>query len=154
MSHATRGEYTITTGSHAQDLEAIHGFLTNSYWSPGVPIEVVERAIANSLCFGLFRGKDQVGFARVITDKATFAYLADVYVLESHRGQGLSKWLLEVIQRHEDLQGLRRFMLATRDAHGLYAQFGFTALANPSRMMEIVNADLYRQPSLPVERSP
>jgi GNAT superfamily N-acetyltransferase len=95
-----------------------------------------------------------VGFARVITDKATFAYLADVYVLESHRGQGLSKWLLEVIQRHEDLQGLRRFMLTTRDAHGLYAQFGFTALANPSRMMEIVNADLYRQPSLPVERSP
>jgi GNAT superfamily N-acetyltransferase len=154
MSHATRGEYTITTGSHAQDLEAIHAFLTNSYWSPGLPIEVVERAIANSLCFGLFRGKDQVGFARVITDKATFAYLADVYVLESHRGQGLSKWLLEVIQGHEDLQGLRRFMLATRDAHGLYAQFGFTSLANPSRMMEIVNADVYQVPSLPVERSP
>ena len=154
MSHATRGKYTITTDSHAQDLEAIHGFLTRSYWSPGVPIEIVERAIANSLCFGLFCGKDQVGFARVITDKATFAYLADVYVLESHRGQRLSKWLLEVIQGHEDLQGLRRFMLATRDAHGLYAQFGFTALANPSRMMEIVDAEVYQVASLPVERSP
>ena len=147
MSHATRGEYTITTDRHRLDVEAIHGFLTNSYWSPGVPIEIVERAIANSLCFGLFNGKDQVGFARVITDKSTFAYLADVYVLESHRGKGLSKWLLEVIQGHEDLQGLRRFMLATRDAHGLYAQFGFTSLANPSRMMEIFNADAYRAPS-------
>ena len=138
-----RGEYTITTDRHCLDLEAIHGFLTNSYWSPGVPIEIVERAIANSLCFGLFHVKDQVGFARVITDKATFAYLADVYVLETHRGQGLSKWLLKVIQGHQDLQGLRRVMLATRDAHGLYAQFGFTALANPSRMMEIVDADAY-----------
>src|ERR1700720_1785070 len=92
-----RAEYTITTDSNRLDLEAIHGFLTNSYWSPGVPIEIVERAIANSLCFGLVHGKDQVGFARVVTDKTTFAYLADVYVLESHRGQGLSKWLLEVI---------------------------------------------------------
>jgi len=154
MSYVTRGEYTITTDRNRLDLEAIHGFLTNSYWSPGVRIEIVERAIANSLCFGLFHGKDQVGFARVITDKSTFAYLADVYVLESHRGRGLSKWLLDMIQGHEDLQDLRRFMLTTRDAHGLYAQFGFTALANPSRMMEIVNADLYRQPSLPVERSP
>jgi GNAT superfamily N-acetyltransferase len=95
-----------------------------------------------------------VGFARVITDKATFAYLADVYVLESHRGQGLSKWLLEVIQGYEDLQGLRRFMLATRDAHGLYAQFGFTALANPSRIMEILNADAYHAPPLQGERPP
>ena len=154
MSHATRGEYTITTDRNRLDLEAIHGFLTNSYWSPGVRIEIVERAIANSLCFGLFHGKDQVGFARVITDKSTFAYLADVYVLESHRGQGLSKWLLDLIQGHEDLQGLRRFMLTTRDAHGLYAQFGFTALANPSRMMEIVNTDVYQVASLPVEKCP
>ena len=144
-----RGEYSITTDRHRLDLEAIHGFLTNSYWSPGVSIEIVERAIANSLCFGVFHKQDQVGFARVITDRATFAYLADVYVLESHRGKGLSKWLLEVIQGHQDLQGLRRFMLATRDAHGLYAQFGFTALANPSRMMEILDADAYHAPSLP-----
>jgi GNAT superfamily N-acetyltransferase len=119
-----------------------------------VPIEIVERAIANSLCFGLFHGQDQVGFARVITDKATFAYLSDVYVLESHRGQGLAKWLLEVIQGHENLQGLRRFMLATRDAHVLYAQFGFAALANPSRMMEILNADAYRPPPLQGQQPP
>jgi GNAT superfamily N-acetyltransferase len=149
-----RGEYTITTDMNILDLEAIHDFLTHSYWSPGVPIEIVERAIANSLCFGLFHGQYQVGFARVITDKATFAYLADVYVLESHRGQGLSKWLLEVIQGHENLQGLRRFMLATRDAHGLYAQFGFAALANPSRMMEILNADAYHAPPLQEQQPP
>ena len=144
-----RGEYTITTNRHALDLNAIHDFLTRSYWSLGVPIGIVERAIANSLCFGLFHGKGQVGFARVITDKATFAYLADVYVLDSHRGKGLSKWLLEVIQGHEHLQGLRRFMLATRDAHGLYSQFGFKELANPSRIMEIVNENAYRSQSMP-----
>jgi GNAT superfamily N-acetyltransferase len=154
ISVMRRGEYTATTDRHRLDLEAIHDFLTHSYWSPSVPIETVERAIANSLCFGLFHGQDQVGFARVITDKATFAYLSDVYVLESHRGKGLSKWLLEVIQGHEELQGLRRFMLATRDAHGLYAQFGFTALADPSRLMEIVNADVYQVPSLQVEQPP
>jgi GNAT superfamily N-acetyltransferase len=148
-----RGEYTITTDKDRLDRGAIHAFLTKSYWSPGVPIAIVERAIANSLCFGLFHGHDQVGFARVITDKATFAYLSDVYVLESHRGRGLSKWLLEVIQGHADLQGLRRFLLGTRDAHGLYAQFGFTELAFPSRMMEILNADPYRPPPTPAERS-
>ncbi|MGB6307878.1 MAG: GNAT family N-acetyltransferase [Steroidobacteraceae bacterium] len=139
-----RGEYSITTNRDQLDAAAIHEFLTGSYWSPGVPLAVVKRAIANSLCFGVLHGRDQVGFARVITDKATFAYLADVYVLQAHRGQGLSKWLLEVIRGHGDLQGLRRFMLATRDAHGLYAQFGFTPLANPSRVMEILNADVYR----------
>jgi GNAT superfamily N-acetyltransferase len=126
------------------DLEAIHAFLTESYWSPGIPIATLERAMANSLCFGVFHGQDQVGLARVITDKASFAYLADVYVLEPHRGLGLCKWLLEVIQAHPDLQGLRRFMLATRDAHGLYRQFGFEPLANPSRMMEIVKPNVYR----------
>lgn len=148
MSEAKRrGEYIITTDRQTLDLGAIHDFLTRSYWSPGVPIEVVERAVANSLCFGLFHRRDQVGFARVVTDKATFAYLADVYVLDAHRGQGLSKWLLEVILGHEDLQGLRRFMLATRDAHGLYAQFGFKELENPSRLMEILDADVYGSPS-------
>jgi GNAT superfamily N-acetyltransferase len=144
----SRGEYSITTDRNRLDLKAIHEFLTRSYWSPGVPIEIVERAISNSLCFGLFCGQDQAGFARVITDKATFAYLADVYVLESHRGRGLSKWLLQTIQSHEDLRGLRRFMLATRDAHGLYSQFGFKALENPARMMEILNAEAYRGPAL------
>jgi GNAT superfamily N-acetyltransferase len=142
-----RGEYTITTDRDRLDLAAIHAFLSTSYWSPGVPMAVVERAIANSLCFGLFHGRDQVGLARVITDRATFAYLSDVYVLEAHRGKGLSKWLLEAIRGHEDLQGLRRFMLTTRDAHGLYSQFGFTELAFPSRLMEILNADAYRPPS-------
>jgi GNAT superfamily N-acetyltransferase len=139
-----RGEYRITTDRRDLDVRAIHDFLARSYWSPGVPIGVVEKAIANSLCFGLFHGRDQVGLARVITDKATFAYLADVYVLEAHRGKGLSKWMLEVIRGHPDLQGLRRFMLATSDAHGLYAQFGFTPLANPSRMMEVLDAEVYR----------
>ena len=144
-----RGEYTITTAKDRLNLDAIHGYLTTSYWSPGVPKETIERAIANSLCFGLFHGPHQVGFARVITDKATFAYLSDVYVLEPHRGKGLSKWMLAVIRDHPELQGLRRFMLATSDAHGLYSQFGFTPLVNPSRMMEIVDADVYR--SLPAQ---
>lgn len=148
-----RGEYTITTDRDRLNVEAIHAFLSKSYWSPGVPIRIVRRAIANSLCFGVFHEQDQVGFARVITDKATFAYLADVYIIESHRGKGLSKWLLEVIQGHGDLQGLRRFMLATRDAHGLYSQFGFMELANPSLMMEIVNAEVYQLPSMRVESS-
>jgi GNAT superfamily N-acetyltransferase len=136
-SDERRDGYSVTTDKGRLDIEAIHAFLTRSYWSPGVAIETVRRAIANSLCFGVFHGMEQVGLARVITDKATFAYLADVYILESHRGKGLSKWLMEVVRGHEDLQGLRRFMLATSDAHGLYAQFGFKALANPSRMMEI-----------------
>jgi GNAT superfamily N-acetyltransferase len=139
-----RGDYTITMDADRMDLEAIHAFLTESYWSPGIPIASVERAMANSLCFGLFHRQSQVGLARVITDKATFAYLADVYVLEPHRGLGLSKWLLQVIQAHPDLQGLRRFMLATSDAHGLYRQFGFESLANPSRMMEILRPYAYQ----------
>jgi GNAT superfamily N-acetyltransferase len=146
MTLLTRGDYTITTDNDRLDINAIHDFLATSYWSPGVPKETVERAIANSLCFGLFHGPLQVGLARVITDKATFAYLSDVYVLEAHRGKGLSKWMLEVIRDHQELQGLRRFMLATSDAHALYAQFGFTPLANPSRMMEIHKPNVYRPP--------
>ncbi len=135
--------YTITTEKRQLDLNAIHAFLSQTYWSPGVPKAVVERAIENSLAFGVFKGSEQVGFARVVTDKATFAYLADVYVLEAHRGNGLSKRLLEEIQAHEELQGLRRFLLATKDAHGLYAQFGFKELANPSLMMERWNPNAY-----------
>ena len=140
----TRGEYTISTERHRLDIAAIHRFLSQSYWSPGIPVATVERAIANSICFGLFHDRQQVGFARVVTDTATFAYLADVYVLDAHRGRGLSKWLMEVIMRHDDLQGLRRFMLATRDAHGLYRQFGFVPLGKPSAMMEIVRPDVYQ----------
>jgi GNAT superfamily N-acetyltransferase len=128
--------YDISTDPSRLQLDAIHAYLTRSYWSPGVPRDVVARAIANSMCFGIYLGDTQVGFARVVTDKASFAYLADVYVLEEHRRQGLSKRLVETIQAHPELQGLRRFLLATRDAHGLYAQFGFKPLAVPERMME------------------
>jgi len=138
-------EYTITTDKRRLDLNAIHAFLSQTYWSPGVPMAVVKRAIENSLTFGILQGSEQIGFARVVTDKATFAYLADVYVLEAHRGKGLSKRLLQEIQAHEELQGLRRFLLATKDAHGLYAQFGFKELANPSRMMEMWNPNAYNQ---------
>ena len=102
---------------------------SSSYWAPGIPRATVERAIQHSLCFSLLHGTQQVGFARVITDRTTFAYLADVYVLEAHRGKGLAKWLVATILQHADLQGLRRFMLATRDAHGLYSQFGFGPVA-------------------------
>jgi GNAT superfamily N-acetyltransferase len=136
--------YSISSGARDLDVDAIHAYLTQSYWSPGIPRSVVERAIANSLCFGVFKGSQQVGFARVVTDRATFAYLADVFILDAHRGKGLSKWLMQVILAHADLQGLRRFLLGTRDAHELYRRFGFRELGNPSRMMEIHVADVYR----------
>jgi GNAT superfamily N-acetyltransferase len=140
-------EYEISTDPTRLDIDVIHAFLTKSYWSPGVPLDVVERAIANSLCFGVYLNSEQVGFARVITDKATFAYLADVFIIEAHRGKGLSKRLVESIMEHPDLQDLRRFMLGTLDAHGLYKKYGFTALANPSRVMEILNSDVYAKMS-------
>jgi GNAT superfamily N-acetyltransferase len=139
--------YEITCDTTRFDVEAIHRFLTQSYWSPGVPRAVIERAIANSLCFGLLLEGKQIGFARVITDKATFAYLADVYVLPEHRGRGLSLRLIERIVRHPDLQGLRRMLLATLDAHSLYEKFGFKPLAAPERMMEVHNPEVYCQSS-------
>jgi N-acetylglutamate synthase-like GNAT family acetyltransferase len=129
--------YEITTDPARFDIAAIHAFLSQSYWSPGVPRSTLERAIENSLCFAVLQSGQQVGFARLITDKATFAYLADVYILEEHRGRGLSRRLLEAIKQHPNLQGLRRILLATRDAHGLYSKFGFKPLASPDRMMEI-----------------
>ena len=138
-----RGDYTITTDATRLDVPAIHAFLTRSYWSAGIAQALVQKAIDHSLCFGLFHRAEQVGFARVVTDRATFAYLADVYVLDAHRGHDLSKWLVQVVRAHPDLQGLRRFLLATRDAHGLYAQFGFKELAFPSRMMEVLDVDVY-----------
>jgi len=142
----TRGPYELSTDPARLDLDAVHAYLTRSYWSPGIPRDVVDRAAANSLCFGIYHaGEGQVGFARVVTDRATFAYLCDVYVLEAHRGQGLSKWMMTSIVEHPELQGLRRFMLGTRDAHGLYEQYGFTPLANPARMMEILRPEVYRQ---------
>ena len=143
-----RPPFTISTDRSRIDVALVSEFLSQrSYWALGVPREVVERAIAGSLCFGIYEGPAQVGFARVITDQATFAYLADVFVLESHRGRGLSKWLLEVIVAHPSLQGLRRFQLGTRDAHGLYSQFGFGPLAHPERMMEISRPRVYLGPN-------
>ena len=135
--------YEISTDSARLDVDAIHAFLTQSYWSPGIPRATVARAIANSLCFGVFSQGQQVGFARVVTDKTTFAYLCDVYVLEAHRGHGLSKQLMSHVMKHPDLQGLRRMMLATRDAHGLYSQYGFTALGAPDRIMEVLKPNIY-----------
>ncbi len=139
--------YVLVIGHENMDLPAVHAFLSTSYWSPGVPLEVVERAARNSLCFGIRREGRQVAFARVVTDRSTFAYLADVYVLEEHRGRGLSKRMLEAVFAHPELQGLRRFLLVTRDAHALYAGYGFTPLANPSRMMEIHDPHVYAKPS-------
>ena len=138
-----QGEFEISTDPSRIDLAVVHGFLTNSYWAKGVPMETMQRAVQQSICFGIYQGPNQGGFARVITDRATFAYLADVFVLESHRGKGLSKWLMQCIKSHPDLQGLRRWILATQDAHGLYRQFGFTPLANPDRWMELHNPAVY-----------
>ena len=122
----------------------VHDFLSHSYWAEKIPKDVVRQSIDNSLCFGVFKEKKQVGFARVITDFATFAYLADVFILPGHRGKGLSKWLMQVIIEYPKLQGLRRFTLATRDAHGLYTQFGFTPFDKPERWMQIHNPDVYK----------
>lgn len=137
-------DYDISTDTSRLDLDAIHAALAQSHWSPGIPRETVARAIANSLCFGVFHEGRQVGFARMITDRATFAYLADVYVAEAHRGKGVSRKLMGTIMAHPDLQGLRRMLLATRDAHGLYAKYGFTPLNTPARMMEKHAPDVYR----------
>jgi GNAT superfamily N-acetyltransferase len=142
-----RDTYTISTDPARLDLDLIHQYLTHSYWAEGIPPDLVERSIENSMPFGIFDGERQVGFARVITDRATFAYLADVFVLESHRGRGLSRWLMEVIMAHPELQGLRRWMLATRDAQGLYAKFGFSAPSGPGSLMQILRVGLYRNPA-------
>ena len=143
MGEATRGQYSITTDPDKMDLDAVHGYLSRSFWAEGIPKEIVARAMANSLCFGVFDAGEQVGFARVVTDRATYAYLCDVYVLESHRGRGLGKWLIETVMAHPDLQGLRRFQLVTRDAHGLYSRHGFSAPENPDRYMEIFRHGMY-----------
>ena len=136
--------YEISDDKDRLDLDVIHAFLVQSYWSTGIPRGVVERAIEGALCFGIYRSGRQVGFARVITDCATFAYLADVFVLEGHRGKGLAREMLRVVFAQPQLQGLRRFMLATRDAHRLYQEFGFSALSKPDRIMERLNPDVYR----------
>src|SRR6266513_3916023 len=132
-----RGEYTISTDNNRLDIRIIHTFISNqSYWAQGRSLETVQRSLDNSLNFGLYKNDLQVGFARVVTDYATFAWIADVFVLPEYRGQGLSKWLLEVILSHPELQGFRRWVLATKDAHNLYEQFGFIPLHRPERWME------------------
>ena len=136
--------YRISNHYEDMDLSVIHGFIAQSYWAGNIPMETLQQALKNSLCFGVFRNSgEQVGFARMITDRATFAYLADVFILTEHRGKGLSKWLMQEIIEHPELQGLRRMLLATRDAHGLYEQFGFKALANPQSFMELWVPDVY-----------
>jgi GNAT superfamily N-acetyltransferase len=162
-----RGAHVISTDKRRLDVDAVHAYLSRSYWAEQIPRAVVELSIENSLCFGIYevsastkiadrsgaldarandgRRERQVGFARLVTDGATFAYLGDVYVLEDSRGKGLSKWLMHAITSMPELQGLRRWNLATRDAHGLYAHFGFRALAAPERYMERLDPDVYRR---------
>jgi GNAT superfamily N-acetyltransferase len=172
-----RGRFTISDDPARLDRARIREFLSTSYWAPGIPQGVVDRSIEGSICFGVYdggrgegttprrsgraqrgqsaeRSPAQVGFARVITDAATFAYVADVFVLESHRGKGLGLWLMETIRAHPRLQGLRRWSLVTRDAHALYRRVGFAEVANPGRWMEIVDRDVYRRPPAPSSRSP
>jgi len=138
--------YVFSDDKNKLDPAAIHKYLSEqSYWAQGIPLEVVKRSIENSLCFGIYKDTRQIGFARWITDKATFGYLADVYVDEAHRGLGLSKKLMSVMLFHKDLQGLRRYMLGTLDAHGLYAQFGFKAIEHPERLMGIAVQNIYKK---------
>jgi N-acetylglutamate synthase-like GNAT family acetyltransferase len=141
----TKDGFVISTEKEKMDIDLIHSFLTRTYWAEGISKEIIRRSIEGSLCFGVFENDKQVGFARMITDKATFAYLADVFIIEEYRGRRLSKWLMEVIMSHSDLQGLRRMILATKDAHGLYKQFGFTPLINVDRWMHILDQDVYKR---------
>ena len=139
----SRDTFRITTDVASMDLDAIHAYLTRSYWSEGISKELVSKAMAGSLCFGLFDAGRQVGFARVVTDRATYAYLCDVYVLEDYQGRGLGTWMMRELMTHPDLQGLRRWGLVTRNAHRLYEKFGFAAPANPAGLMEIARPGMY-----------
>jgi GNAT superfamily N-acetyltransferase len=138
-----RTPYRITDDPEAVDLAVVHEFLARSYWARGVPRETIARSIAHSLTFSLFVGDRQVGFARAVTDRATFAYLADVFVLEEHRARGLGGWLVATVLAHPELRGLRRWLLATRDAHALYRKFGFTSVADPSTLLTRHDPDIY-----------
>jgi N-acetylglutamate synthase-like GNAT family acetyltransferase len=150
-----RDGFTISTDPGRLDVDAIHAFLATSYWAEGIPREILERALRNSLCFGLYEGEGrQIGLARVITDAATYAYLCDVYVLPEWRGRGLGIWMMECVMAHPDLQGLRRFSLVTRDAHELYRPFGFTEIASPGGHMEIARPGIYKNPLPPGVETP
>ena len=132
----SKGNYLISTDHTKLQINVIHNFLSNSYWAKNIPFEIVKKSVENSFCFGIYIGGNQIGFARLITDYTTFAYLADVFILEEFRGKGLSKWLMEVMINFPELQGLRGWMLKTKDAHGLYKQFGFDKPKFPERVME------------------
>lgn len=139
-----QGDFTVTDNREDLDIEVIHGFLCReSYWAEHIPRATIEKAMAHSLCFGLYHADKQIGFARAVSDHATFAYLADVFVLSDYRGRGLGKWLVSCILMHPELQGLRRWMLATLDAHGLYEQNGFVPLRHPEWFLEIHYPDIY-----------
>ncbi len=141
----TRDNFTISTDPDRLDFDVIHHFLTNSYWSPGISYETVKKAAQNALCFGVYEGENQVGYARVITDYTTYAYIADVFILDSHQGKGLGKWMMQCVVDYPELQGLRRWMLATRDAHGLYEKVGFVVVPGPERFMERYDPNAYQQ---------
>jgi GNAT superfamily N-acetyltransferase len=143
-----RGEFLLSTNRDRLDLDVIHGFLTACYWAKGIPREVVARSIENSLCFAVYKQAQQVGFARAISDFATYAYIGDVFILEEYRGRGLGKWMMEAILRHPQLQGLRRWSLVTRDAHQLYQPLGFTALKKPENYMELHDPNVYQHAGL------
>jgi GNAT superfamily N-acetyltransferase len=142
-----RGPHLVSDDRSRLDLSVVHGALARSYWAEQIPLELVRRSLEHSLCFGLYCADDgrQIGFARVVTDRATFAYLSDVFVTEEHRGQGLGRFLVECVHAHPELQGLRRWLLVTRDAHTLYSKLGWRALADPAKHMEIVREHAYRQ---------
>lgn len=140
-----RDNISINTDKSKLDVAYVHRYLSESYWAEGIPLDVVTRSIEGSICFGMYHGSRQIGFARVITDTATFAYLADVFIDEEFRGNGLAKWLMEVIMAHPALQGIRRFLLGTKDAHGLYKKFGFEPMTNVERWMQVHNPDVYKK---------
>jgi GNAT superfamily N-acetyltransferase len=139
-----RGEFMVTSDLSRMDMDVVHGYLSRAYWCEGLPRETLERAMRNSLCFGLFEGESQIGFARVVSDRTTFAYVCDVFVLEAHQGKGLGTWLMQGVFRHPELQGLRRWHLTTRDAHALYRKIGFVPLSKPERHMEVFTPDMYK----------
>lgn len=143
---AHRDEFSISNDKAKLDIDAIHEFLsTKAYWSLNIPKEKVQTAIQNSLCFGVYHNEKQIGFARVVSDFSAIAYLGDVFILEEYRGKGLSKWLIENIMKHPNLQGLRRWILLTADAHELYRKFGWTDIEDPTKWMNVHDKDVYKR---------
>ena len=141
----THESFLLSTDPVKIDLPTVHRYLSeSSYWAKNIPFDVFRTSVQNALCFGIYENGRQAGFARVITDKATFGYIGDVFILDAYRGRGLSKWLMQCILEHPELQGFRRWLLATADAHGLYAQSGFHSLAKPDRWMELHNPNVYQ----------